>query len=102
MVSDSEKLSTILPYVRAMDEETKRRLDRLRQSNGSGAQFAGVGYGELLDRIYEAHAKFEREKEIHCRPLLDKIQVIENRLREQCTQQIDEIVEKVIAPLKKS
>ena len=102
MVSDSEKLSTILPYVRAMDEETKRRLERLRQSNGSGAQFASVGYGELLDKIYQVHAKFEKEKETHCRPLLDKIQVIHSRLQEQCKQQIEELVEKVVAPLKKS
>ena len=102
MVSDSEKLSTLLPYIRAMDDETKKKLERLRQSNGNGANVAGIGYGELLDKIYEVHAKFEKERQEHCRPLLDKLQSIQNELQERCMQEIQLLVEKVVAPLRKS
>ncbi len=101
MVNDSERLTTILPYIRAMDEETKKKLERLRQSNGSGASISGIGYGELLDRIYEVHSKFQKEKDEHCRPLLDKVHSIESKLQDQCSQEIQSLVEKIVAPLRK-
>ena len=102
MVNDTEKLSTILPYIRAMDEETKRRLDRLRQSNGNGLTIAGLGYGDLLDKIYEVHARFQKEKEEQCRPWLEKVREMEEKIQGQCTEEVNKLVEKTIGPLRRS
>ena len=102
MVTDSEKLTTILPYMRAMDEETKKRLERLRQSNGGGVALAGIGYGELLERIYALHARYEKEKEEQCRALAQKMGQIEEKIRQQCADEINILVEKAVSGIKKS
>lgn len=102
MTNDTEKLSTILPYIRALDEETKRRLDRFRQANGNGTSLVGFGYGELLDKIYEVHARFQQEKQEQCRPLMDRISEIEGKIQGQCVEEIHHLVEKTVSSLKRS
>ncbi len=101
MASDSEKLSTILPYIRAMGEDVRRRLDRFRQNDGNGTSFAGFGYVELLDKIYELHLKYQKETADQCQPLKEKIRGIEEKLHEHCSQDITELVEKTLAGPKK-
>ncbi len=102
MVNDTDKLSAILPYIRAMDEETKKRLDRLRQANGSGAGAGGMGYGDLLDRIYEVHARFQKDKDEQCKPLLDKVRFVEEKIQGQCAEEINKLVDKTMGALRRS
>ncbi len=97
MVNNSDKLTIILPYMRSMDDETKKRLEKLRQANGSGASIAVTGYGELLDKIYKVHEKFEKEKDEQCRALMQKVNQIQKKLQDQCFEEIIRLVEKTLA-----
>ncbi len=100
-INDSEKLSTILTYVRRMDEETKKKLEKLRQANGSGAAIADLAYGALLEKMYAVHSKFQKELDEQCRPLREKINTIENRLNAKCNGEIQQLVEKALSPMHK-
>lgn len=102
MVNDTEKLTTILQYIRVLDEETKKKLEKLRQANGNGAELAGVPYGVLLDRMYEVHARYQKEKEEQCRALAEKIRGIEKKLQDQCAEEIGKLVEKSLVPPRKA
>ena len=101
MVNDTEKLTTILHYIRGLDEETKKKLEKLRQANGGGADLAGVPYGTLLDMMYEVHARYQKEKEHQCRALAEKITGIEKKLQDQCAEEIGKLVEKSLIPSQK-
>ena len=101
MVNDTEKLSTLLPYIRALDEETRKKLEKLRQANGNGAELAAVPYGDLLDMIYEVHARYQKEKEQQCRALAEKITGIEKKLQDQCAGEIGRLVGKSLIPPRK-
>lgn len=88
MANDAEKLEVISGYYRLLDEDTKRRLERIKQMEGAGRSLLPVGYGQLLAGIYDIHIRFEKEKDLKCAQYKEIIEKIKSETHGEC---IDEI-----------
>ena len=102
MTNDAEKLEVISGYYRMLDDDMRRRLDRIRQSDGNAKHFSPLGYSQILDNMYEIHLKHEQVKEKKCAEYERIIEKIKSDSQRDCIDEIKKFVSDNIGSLKKS
>ncbi|HRZ86740.1 MAG TPA: hypothetical protein P5287_02900 [bacterium] len=92
MASDAEKLEVISGYYRLLDEEARRRLERLKQSDGLARHFSPLGYAQVLDSIYDIHIKHEADRVRKCAEYEKLIAQINLDAQRECVEEIRRFV----------
>jgi 23S rRNA maturation mini-RNase III len=102
MANDAEKLEVISRYYRLLDEEVRRRLDRIKQSDGIAKQFSSLGYSQILEHIYEIHLRHEQVKDQKCFAHKQTIEQIKADAQHDCLDEIKMFIRDNIGSMKKT
>ena len=102
MANDAEKLEVISGYYKLLEEDIRRRLDRIKQSEGAGRSLLPLGYSQILDHIYEIHLKFEKEKYNQCAKYKEIIEKIKAHTQNECFEEIKSFLLNNIGGIKRT
>lgn len=102
MTNDAEKLEVISGYYRMLDEDVRRRLDRIKQSDGNAKHFSPLGYSQILDTIFEIHLKHEQAKDEKCAEYEKIIERIKADAHRGCIEEIKRFIGDNIGSMKKT
>jgi len=101
MANDAEKLEVISGYYRMLDDDVRRRLDRIKQSDGNAKHFSQLGYSQILENMYEIHLRHEQAKEQKCAEHLKIIEKIKCESQRDCIEEIKKFISDNIGSAKK-